>query len=407
MLSSIRDFFSYFQDTWVTSKENLWYEASNPYRCSNNQGIEGINKSVKESHTFRKRLPLGTFVEVVLRMCHEWSREDSSLLDATRKDILFAKPEGLKLRSAGYDWLQMNKANSNFVQIQVKKDLQTLKKDVTTIYAVKSSNTPSDVTLKDCAKDRLKSRYNVSTFSNLDEAMKVRLSCHLIEQSGENFYCDCKMGIKGHICKHSVALMYKCNILDIDSEVRSKPIGQKRKRGRPKKLPACLANSPERPVPGPIPRAEYHLPSPDTSINLSGSSIGGSQPLMASSIAPDIAFPPAVDDFVPAMTSPIAASSFVLNTSLILSPTVEPDTNSSQRKKRRRQEDLIEMPPPAKRISRQKKTVQAPIAKSQKRKEIVTIAPVAAPVKGPVKVTIIVSNIKTNILDIKRKRNKS
>ena len=68
----------------------------------NNQGIEGINKSVKESHKFRKILPLGTFVEVVLRMCHEWGREDSSLLDATRKEILFSKPDGLKLRSAGY-----------------------------------------------------------------------------------------------------------------------------------------------------------------------------------------------------------------------------------------------------------------------------------------------------------------
>ena len=170
------------------------------------------------------------------------------MLDATRKEILFSKPDGLKLRSAGYDWLQMNKANSNFVQIQVKKEIQTLQKDVSTIYAIKSSNTPSDVALKDCAKKRLKSRYDISTFTNLDEAIKVRLSCHLIEQSREDFYCDCKMGIKGHICKHSVALMYKCNILDIDSEVRSKPIGQKRKRGCPKKLPACLATSPERTV---------------------------------------------------------------------------------------------------------------------------------------------------------------
>ena len=247
--------------------------------------------------------------------------------------------------------------------------------------------------------------------------MKVRLSCHLIEQSGENFYCDCKMGIKGHICKHSVALMYKCNILDIDSEVRSKPIGQKRKRGRPKKLPACLANSPERTYPGPIPRAAYHLPSPDTSINLSDSSIG-SQPIMSSSIAPNISLS-AEEECVPALTSPIAGPSFVLNTSLVLSPTVaapaifEPDTHSKERRKRRRQEDLIEMPPPAKRISRQKKTVQAhlkPSSKSQKRtvasSEIMTLAPVVAPV-APVKVTIIVSNIKTNILDIKRKRNKN
>ena len=77
-----------------------------------------------------------------------------------------------------------------------------------------------------------------------------------------------------------------------------------------------------------------------------------------------------------------------------------------------RQKELFEMPPPAKRISRQKKTVQAhlkPSLKSQKRKadassEIVTLAPVIAP-EAPVKVTIVVSNIKTNILVLKRKRN--
>ena len=47
------------------------------------------------------------------------------------------------------EWLQMNKANSNYVQIQVKNDIKTLQKDVSTIYAVKSSNTTSDVMLID------------------------------------------------------------------------------------------------------------------------------------------------------------------------------------------------------------------------------------------------------------------
>ena len=67
--------------------------------------------------------------------------------------------------------------------------------------------------------------------------MKVRLSCHLIKQSGENFYCDCN-----------------------------------------------------------------HLPSPETSFNLPESSLG-SQPLMSSSIAPNISFPPAEQEYVPALTS--------------------------------------------------------------------------------------------------------
>ena len=77
---------------------------------------------------------------------------------------------------------------------------------------------------------------------------------------------------------------------------------------------------------------------------------------MSFSIDPNISLPPAEDEYVPAPTSPITASSFVLNTSLILSPftvaasaIVEPNTDSAERRKRGSQEDLIEMPPPAKR----------------------------------------------------------
>ena len=56
------------------------------------------------------------------------------------------------------------------------------------------------------------------------------------------------MGSKACLCKHTVGLMFKTDIIEIDSDVRSKPLGQKRKRGHQKKLPSCLALSPEQPV---------------------------------------------------------------------------------------------------------------------------------------------------------------
>ena len=37
MKSSLKSFFEYFESTWVFSKESLWYEGANPYRCSNNE----------------------------------------------------------------------------------------------------------------------------------------------------------------------------------------------------------------------------------------------------------------------------------------------------------------------------------------------------------------------------------
>ena len=114
-------------------------------------------------------------------------------------------------------------------------------------FQVVSTN-QSESSLKDLAKQRLKSRFDVSNISSFDESVKIRKSCHLIEQVNSEFYCDCAMGSKARLCKHTVGLMLKTEIIGIDSDVRSKPLGQKRKRDRPKKLPSCLARSPEQPV---------------------------------------------------------------------------------------------------------------------------------------------------------------
>ena len=63
--------------------------------------------------------------------------------------------------------------------------------------------------------------------------------------------------MKARYLKHSVWLMYKTELLEVSSEVHSKLLGQKRKRGRPKKLPACLTRSPQ----PQSPNSTYHYPS--------------------------------------------------------------------------------------------------------------------------------------------------
>ena len=77
---ALEDFFAYFKKVWIDSEENNWFEGANPFASSNNQGIEGKNKEIKAAHTFRKRMPLGSFIDCMLRIVHEWSLEDSSLL---------------------------------------------------------------------------------------------------------------------------------------------------------------------------------------------------------------------------------------------------------------------------------------------------------------------------------------
>ena len=214
-----------------------------------------------------------------------------------------------------------HKSNNNFVRVPAN-NLKTMKTNVSTIYAVPSSNTcQSQSSLKDLAKQRLKSRFDVSNISSFDESVKIRKSCHLIEQVNSEFYCDCAMGSKARLCKHTVGLMFKTDMLEIDSDVRSKPLGQKRKRGRPKKLPSCLARSPEQPARSVM----TAVISPDESL-LSSTMIG-------QSVTSD---PP--------------------NSTTILSPISVMSVQKKRFREIETQVDLDSPPalPPAKRISRQK-----------------------------------------------------
>ena len=269
-VSACKEFFDYFEHTWVTSQENLWYEGSNPYQISNNQGIEGLNRHIKQSHTLRKKMPLCTFINVSLKMVSEWAMNGDKLLTVDRNHLLFEEG-GLPLRTNGYEWFQNNKANQNYVKIS-GSCVETLIPDISAVWAVPSSNTRQHAKpLMELAKDRLKTRKDISSISSFDQYVSIRNSCHLVEQSDKNeFYCDCHEGIKSRMCKHTVGLMYKTNNLEVTSEVRSKPLGQKRKRGRPKQLPACLTKSPEPEKPANIGKPRHpmyrHHPSPDVSL---------------------------------------------------------------------------------------------------------------------------------------------
>ena len=78
-----------------------WYEAAAPWMIGNNQGIEGTNKAIKASHTFKRRAPIGGFMDIVGRMVREWGEKDDSLLHGSRMMFLEKDPNGLKLKTEG------------------------------------------------------------------------------------------------------------------------------------------------------------------------------------------------------------------------------------------------------------------------------------------------------------------
>ena len=110
---AIETFFQYMRSVWIESKQNLWFEGAHPWKISNNQGVEGKNKAIKQSHTFRRRLDMGQLFNVLLNMVSEWSREDRSLLLSSRLDSLFDQKDSLKLRTEGYQWYKRNMSKSD------------------------------------------------------------------------------------------------------------------------------------------------------------------------------------------------------------------------------------------------------------------------------------------------------
>ena len=86
--------------------------------------------------------------------------------------------------------------------------------------------------------------------------MAVRNSCWILEERNGDYFCDCPKGSKGKLCKHTVGLLYSNGHLEATSDVRRVRLGQKRKPGRPKKLPICLARSPP---PAPVPMEDDRL----------------------------------------------------------------------------------------------------------------------------------------------------
>ena len=79
---------------------------------------------------------------------------------------------------------------------------------VTKIFALKSlANTMLDKSLAELAKIRIEARANPS-YSSLKEFYKIRNYCHLVEQVGHEYYCDCRIEIKGDLDKHCMALNF-------------------------------------------------------------------------------------------------------------------------------------------------------------------------------------------------------
>ena len=106
----------------------------------------------------------------------------------------------------------------------------------------------TDKSLSELAKLRVEARGSPATtnYTNLKHYIELRTSCWIVEQVGREFYCDCPVGITGHICKHVMALAYDhLNFPVLDTLQPKRFNNLRRKVGRPAKVgPALCTKGP-------------------------------------------------------------------------------------------------------------------------------------------------------------------
>ena len=184
----------------------------------------------------------------------EYSRRDASLLSKPRTAILFepdssGRPpkESLKILTEGHqyyrqifkkpkpgDWLTVLPAG--FTTITDRSDV--LMGKVVAIHAVKSNSNPfPEIPLKQLTKRRLKLRADPTEVTTLREYFQLRQACWLVEETDQGeFNCDCPLGFKGKNCKHGLGLAYKKEKIPVLPHAEALKLGERRKRGRPKRI---------------------------------------------------------------------------------------------------------------------------------------------------------------------------
>ena len=80
-------------------------------------------------------------------------------------------------------------------------------------------------------------------YSSLGEFFKIRISFHIVEEINGDFFCDCYYGIKGHLCRHTMALTFDRTNFAVDPRLNAVKF-TRRKKGRPKKLGLALTREP-------------------------------------------------------------------------------------------------------------------------------------------------------------------
>lgn len=213
-----KEFLAYFKEQWVDHNGN-WYEGLRKFTPKTDNALEGKNRWIKDSHTMRDRLPLVQFLNELLKMVNDWS------CDYIKDKVFITQPTiDLPLWTSAYQWVKLSK------RVIVSQHLIDLDEKV---YSFKIPSSNFDTVVE----------FDLSHCKSLDEFKKFAFAYYTVEMPSNNWRkgsCTCPSFYKMFICKHLVGMAMRYRLVEPPLAAKSVPLGQKRKRGRPKKAKHAL-----------------------------------------------------------------------------------------------------------------------------------------------------------------------
>jgi hypothetical protein len=213
----VRAFIEYFESSWLDHNAT-WFEGFALGFPSTNNGLEATNMAIKRQNTFRDRLELARFLTVVENdIVINWSRErGSSGTDRPSIEVATVPSRTLKIWTTAYQW-----ASSQAESLRSGN----------TIF-IGSAALDRDLKL---AIQEYKEKSDAASWTGFDDYTMSRMSVWKVNvEANRIFQCNCPEYLKCNICKHSLGMEIRLKVSDPPAMAKTVPLGQKRKRGRPK-----------------------------------------------------------------------------------------------------------------------------------------------------------------------------
>lgn len=208
----------YLTTIWFTSHSN-WYEGASHQLPSTNNALESFNLVIKQEETLRKRMPLGQFLGQSLASASRWS------IQYTMDKVITTSPTiELCDWTEGYHWAKNSK------EVKSKQF-----REFTEFYC--PSNDQLSISTEDIK--RVKRRLWSSFEQFKERAFKLWI-VQMNEQDWTSACCTCPSYLKKYKCKHVIGVAIRLKYTKPPPTAKQTPIGQKRKRGRPKKVTKAL-----------------------------------------------------------------------------------------------------------------------------------------------------------------------